>query len=88
MVGQGGGAPTWSVAILWVCWSWSFPGGASQGQSPTVLSRAILPELSKKVVLVLGVEIASRTQAVNLGWLLLLPGLGLTEASCCLFERI
>ena len=58
---QGGGAPTWSVAILWVCWSWGFPGGASQGQSPTVLSRAILPELSKKVVLVLGVEIASRT---------------------------
>ena len=26
--------------------------------------------------------------SINLGWLLLVLGLGLTEASCCLFERI
>ena len=25
---------------------------------------------------------------MNLGWLLLVPGMGLTEASCCMFERI
>ena len=28
------------------------------------------------------------SQAVNLGWMLLVLGLGLTEASCCLFNRI
>ena len=36
----------------------------------------------------LGLETPRQSQAVNLGWLLLVPGLGLTEASCCLFERI
>ena len=35
----------------------------------------------------LGLEIPRQSQAVNLGWLLLVLGLGLTEASCCLFER-
>ena len=35
--------------------------------------------------LVLGLEIPGWSQAVNLGWLLLVPGLGLTEASCFLF---
>ena len=36
----------------------------------------------------LGLEIPSQIQAVNVGWLLLVLVLGLTEASCCLFERI
>ena len=31
---QGQGAPTWSVAIHWVCWSWGFPGGGGQFQPP------------------------------------------------------
>ena len=35
----------------------------------------------------LGLEIPRQSQAVNLGWLLLGPGLGLIEASCCLFDR-
>ena len=26
--------------------------------------------------------------SMNLGWLMLVPGLGLIEAHCCLFERI
>ena len=43
-------------------------------------------------------EVPRRNQAVNLGWLLLMPGLGplskkyrgyeLTGVDCCLFERI
>ena len=43
-------------------------------------------------------EIPRQTEAVNIGWLLLVLGLGplskryrgweLTEAGCCLFERI
>ena len=36
----------------------------------------------------LGLEIPRQSQAVNLGWLLLVLGLGLTEASCCMFDRI
>ena len=46
----------------------------------------------------LGLELPRRSQAVNLGWVLLVPGLGplskscglwgLTEAGWCLFERI
>ena len=46
----------------------------------------------------LGLEIPRKTQVVNLGWLLLVLGLGslskryrgwkLIEAGCCLFERI
>ena len=36
----------------------------------------------------LGLEIPRRSQAMNLGWLLLVPGLALTGASCCLFDRI
>ena len=36
----------------------------------------------------LGLEIPRRSQAMNLGWLLLVPGLGLTKASYCLFDRI
>ena len=35
----------------------------------------------------LGLEISRQSQAVNLGWLLLVPGLGLAEASYCLFDR-
>ena len=31
--GQGGGAPTWSVAVHWVHWLWGFPSDAGQGQT-------------------------------------------------------
>ena len=50
------------------------------------------------LLLVLGLEILGQSQAVNLGRLLLVPDLGplhnrygawrLSEACCCLFERI
>ena len=36
----------------------------------------------------LGLEIPRQSQALHLGWLLSVPGLGLTEASYCLSERI
>ena len=39
-------------------------------------------------LLVLGLDIPRQSQAVNLGWLLLVLGLGLTEASCCMVDRI
>ena len=42
----------------------------------------------RRLLLVLGLEIPRQSQVVNLWCLLLLLGLGLTEASCCLFERI
>ena len=35
-----------------------------------------------------GLEVPRQSQAVNLGWLLLVPGQGLTEGSCYLFKRI
>ena len=35
-----------------------------------------------------GLEIPRQSQAVNLGWLLLVPGVGLTEGSCYLFKWI
>ena len=25
--GLGGGAPSWSIAVYWVCWPWDIPGG-------------------------------------------------------------
>ena len=40
------------------------------------------------LLLVLSLEISRQSHAVNLGWLLLVSRLGLTEASCCLYERI
>ena len=36
----------------------------------------------------LGLDISRWSRAVNLSWLLLVLGLGLTETSCCLCERI
>ena len=36
----------------------------------------------------LGLEIPRRSQAVNLGWLLLVLGLWLTEFRCCLVEDL
>ena len=39
---QGGSAPTWSVAINWVLWPWSFPGTAGQGQAPPMFSLGLL----------------------------------------------
>ena len=52
---------------------------------------APLPELESNLrwlLLMVGLGIPRQSQAVNPGWPLLVPGLGLTEASCCLFERI
>ena len=61
MQGQGGGAPTWSVAVHWVCWPWCFPGGTGQGQFSPHLCFAwgTLPELQSNLsglLLVLGLE--------------------------------
>ena len=43
---QGGGAPTWSVAVHWVGWPCGFPGGAGQGQPhPLCFTQGTLPEL-------------------------------------------
>ena len=66
-----------------------------------VLPGSTLHELQSSLswpLLVLGLEIPRKTQVVNLGWLLLVLGLGslskryrgwkLIEAGCCLFERI
>ena len=68
------------------------PGWCKPSLAPScVLPQATLPELYSNLrwlLLVLGLEIPRRSQAVNLGQLLLVPGLGLTEASCFLFERI
>ena len=73
-------------------WALGFPRWYGSRSAPTcVLSRATVPELQSNLrllLLVLGLEILRQSQALNLGWLLLMPGLGLTEASCCLFDRI
>ena len=66
---------------------WCWPRSAST----CVLLRATLPELQSNLCWLLplvGLEISGESQALNLGWLLLVSGLGLTEASCCLFDRI
>ena len=50
-----------------------------------VLPRATLPVLQSNLrwpLFVLGLEIPRQSQAVNLGWLLLVLVLGLTEANC------
>ena len=64
-------------------------------------SWVLLHELQSNLrwlLLVLGLEIPRQSQAVNLGWILLVPKLGpvskkyrgggVTEAICCLFDRI
>ena len=67
-----------------LCFAW--------GQPPQAVKQ------SEMVVLVLGLEIPRKSEAVNLYLLLLMPGLGqvskrylgwgLTEGSYCLFEKI
>ena len=89
---QGGGALVWSVAVHWVHRLWGFQGGAGQGQ-PVPMFHPGPPSMSYKAICrwllhVLGLEVPRQSQAVNLGWLLLVPGLGLTEVSCCIFEKI
>ena len=78
MHGQDGGTLTWSVAVHWVHRLWGFPGGT--GQAPScVLPRATLPELQSNLswlLLVLVLEIPRQSQAMNLGWLLLVSGWG------------
>ena len=64
-------------------------------------ARSILPELESNLrwlLLMLGLKIPRQSQAVNLGWLLLVPDLGplskryrdygLTGAGCCLFDLL
>ena len=89
MQGQAGGAPTWSVVVHWVCWPWGFPGGTGQDQPPPV-SCPEPPCLNYK-------QSEMTAPCGGLGDFqvkpscesrLLVLGLGLTEASCCLFERI
>ena len=79
-----------------------FPSWCRPMSDPTcVLPGATLPELQSNLrwlLFLLGLEIPRQSQAVNLGQLLLLLGpgplskrygnWGLTEASCCLFERV
>ena len=92
MQGQGVGTLTWSVAVQWICRLWGFPEWCRPRSAPTcALPGATLPDLQSNLrwlLLVLGLEIPWRSQAVNLGWLLLVPVLGLTEDRCCLFEGI
>ena len=56
-----------------------------------MLPGATLPEFESNLrwlLLVIRWKIPRGSQAVNLGWLLLVLALGLTEASCFLFDRI
>ena len=92
----------WSVAVHWVCRCWVFMGGVGQGQLlPVLCPRSDCMShkaICRWLLLVLGLEILGQSQAVNLGRLLLVPDLGplhnrygawrLSEACCCLFERI
>ena len=80
---QGGGALTWSVAVHWVSWPWCFLGSAGQGQPPPVFGLEP-PCLSYKAIydgcyLCWTWRVPGKSKLVNLGWLLLVLGLGLTE---------
>ena len=58
---------------------------------PCVLSGATqisYKDICSWLLLVLGLEVPRQNQAVKLIWLLLVPSLELTEASCSLFDRI
>ena len=76
---QGGGAPTWSVAVHWVCRLWGFPGGADQGQPLPVFcpgaASISYKAICRWLLLVLGLDTASRGLAVSQGQLLLVLGL-------------
>ena len=57
----GGGVLTWSEAVHWLRWLWSFPGGTGQGQPLPVLCWGA-PSMSCKVFcrwlfLALGLEV-------------------------------
>ena len=92
MQGQGGGALTWSVAVHWVCTgpgvSWVVRAKVSPHLCFAQGHTACAIKPSEMAATLLDLEIPRHNQAVNLVWLLLVPGLGLTEASCCLFEKI
>ena len=63
-----GGAPMWSVTVLWVHKPWGFPGGAGQGQPPPVFCLGPLGII----------------YTVIYSWLLLVAGLGpLSEKYGC-----
>ena len=71
----GGGTLMWSVAVHWICTFWDFLGGASQGQPLLVFCAGSLCQSNLRwPLLVLGLEIFRGSQAVNLSWLLLVPG--------------
>ena len=70
----------WSVAVHWVHRLWGFLGGAGQGQPPPVFfpgpSCMSYKAIYRWLLLVLGLEGPRHSQAMNLGWLLLVLGLG------------
>ena len=69
----------WSEAVHQMHKLWSLPGGAGQGQPPPVFYPEP-PNTSYKVcrwlLLVLGMEVCRRGQALNQGWELLVSGRG------------
>ena len=89
------------VAIQWVCWPWGFLGGAGQVQ-PLPMFFLGHPEgaikQSEMAATCAGLGDFHPKPSCGLVWLLLVPclgplsrryrGWGLTEANCCLFERI
>ena len=89
--GQGGGALTWSVTARWVNRLWGFPSGAGQGQPPLCFALGH-PNWGIKqyqmAATYAGLGDFQTKPTVNLGWLLLAMGLGLTEARCCLLEDL
>ena len=86
------GQGMWFIAVHCMHWPWDFLSAAGQGQLPPVFFPGLLclsyKAICRWLLLVLDLEIPRWSQAVNLGWLLLVLNLGLTEASCCLLDRI
>ena len=77
---QGGGVPTWSVAVHSVCRLCSFLGSTGQ-VSPDLCFAQDHPAWAKRpsemVDTCAGLADSQGSQTVNLGWLLLVPCLGL-----------
>lgn len=65
----------WTGAVYWVCWFWV----VREVQATWVVPGTTLQELQaicRWLLLVLGVQVPRRGQAVNRGRLLLVPALG------------
>ena len=84
MQGQDSGALMWFVADQWVHWPCGFPGGTGQGQPPSVFSLGppcLSCKASEMAATCVGLgDSQVKPSCVNLGWMLLVLGLGLTEA--------